>query len=61
LVLDTALTGDTAGRNVLLATQRFVERTGLPPDYYIPESFLPLDGGILYLGSVDSLEIVRED
>jgi hypothetical protein len=61
LVLDTALTGDTAGRNVLLATQRFVERTGLPPDFYIPESFLPLDGGILYLGSVDSLEIVREN
>ena len=42
------LTGDTAGKHLLLATQAFADLPGMPaPDFIIPEGFLPLTGETL--------------
>ena len=42
------LTGDTAGKHLLLATQAFADLPGMPaPDFIIPAGFLPLGGDIL--------------
>lgn len=42
------LTGNTAGKSLLLATQAFADLPGAPePDFIIPEGFLPLDGETL--------------
>jgi hypothetical protein len=43
-----SLTGNTANKYLLLATQGFADLPGAPaPDFIIPEGFLPLDGETL--------------
>lgn len=42
------LSGDTANRHLLLATQAFADLSGVPaPDFIIPDNFLPLGGDTL--------------
>ena len=42
------LTGDTANRHLLLATQGFADILGAPtPDFIIPDNFIPTDGDSL--------------
>ena len=42
------LSGNTANRHLLLATQAFADLSGVPtPDYIIPDNFLPLGGDTL--------------
>ena len=45
---DENLTGDTAFKHVLLATEGFAALSGVPkPDFIIPDAFLPFDGDTL--------------
>lgn len=44
------LSGETAGRTLLIATARFTGLTGLQADYTIPEGFLFLNGGTINFG-----------
>jgi len=50
-IFDSDLSGSTANRTVLLATQRFSNLTGLTPDYILPDNFIPLAGGTLDFGT----------
>ena len=59
-IFDRNLTGDTTNKSILLATQHFTDRTGLVPDFFIPEKFLPATDGKLRLGNLDELTIVKE-
>ena len=48
LVFRNNLTGDTAGKHLLLATQAFADLPGMPaPDFILPPGFLPLAGETL--------------
>lgn len=42
---------DASAFTFLLATQKFVDETGLEADYILPENFLPTDGGTIDLAS----------
>ncbi len=46
---------DTAGRNVLIATQGFANLGLIAPDYIMPSGFVPLGGGTLNYGGVSQL------
>ena len=50
-VLSGNLTGSTASKNVLIATQAFATLTGLTPDYLISPSFLFTGGGTVNFGN----------
>ena len=45
LTFGTSLSGDTANKRVLIATQAFTTLTGLTPDYVIDAGFLSTTGG----------------
>ena len=47
--------GDTAGRNVLIATQGFANLGLIAPDYIMPDAFVPVGGGTLNYGGVSQL------
>jgi hypothetical protein len=49
------MSSPTAGRRVLIASQGFVALNLVPPDYIIPNGFLPVDGGTLNYAMVDQL------
>lgn len=45
------LSGSTANKTVLIATQTFASLTGLTPDYVIADGFLPTAGGAVNFGA----------
>ncbi len=49
-IFEGDLTGSTADRNLLLATERFALLTGVEPDYVIPAGFIATREGTLNFG-----------
>lgn len=44
----------TAGRSVLIATEGFAALGVVPPDFAMDDRFLPIDGGVVNFGGVDT-------
>ena len=60
LNFSNSLTGTTANKSVLIATETFASLTGMTPDYIIENSFVPLTGGSLNFGEgSDVLEFTQ--
>lgn len=51
LMFANNLTGETANKTLLLATESFAALTGLTPDFVITARFLPINGGSIDFAS----------
>ncbi|MFK7863621.1 MAG: c-type cytochrome [Pseudohongiellaceae bacterium] len=51
LIFPGDFTVDSSALTFLMATQKFVDKTGLAADFLLPENFLPSDGGTIDLAS----------